>query len=222
MGEKTFEADEGLGVGEEGGGLAKGRFATKIGCARHCGVGRTTELNDVNFGTELAGDLGHAAERPLFGLKRDAGGLHATLQNNLARGEAAGCTFDGGEVEMGSEGDRAGKASEAAHLGDEVTGGPEIAVRIVGWVRGVVGLNHATAESAQGGDDRRERSDEVDFVLSQGDKATAIEVKSGRHKGSLAGLKKFTQSYQGSQPLVVGTGGISVADFLLSAPDQWL
>ena len=68
----------------------------------------------------------------------------------------------------------------------------------------------------------RERSDEVDFVLSQGDKVTAIEVKSGRHKGSLAGLKKFTQSYQGSRPLVVGTGGISIADFLLNAPDQWL
>jgi predicted AAA+ superfamily ATPase len=68
----------------------------------------------------------------------------------------------------------------------------------------------------------RERSDEVDFVLSQGDKVTAIEVKSGRHKGALAGLKKFTQHYQVSKPLVVGTGGISVADFLLSAPDQWL
>lgn len=148
MGEKTFEADEGLGIGEESGGLAKGRFATKIGCARQCGVGRTTELNYVNFGTKLAGDLGHTAERPLFGLKRDAGGLHATLQNNLAGEEATGRKFGVGEVEIGSEGDRAPKASKAAHLGDEMVGGPEIAVRIVGWVSGVIGLNHTTAESA--------------------------------------------------------------------------
>jgi hypothetical protein len=38
----------------------------------------------------------------------------------------------------------------------------------------------------------------------------------------LAGLNKFTHSYKTSKPLVVGTGGIPIADFLLSAPDQWL
>lgn len=39
----------------------------------------------------------------------------------------------------------------------------------------------------------RERNHEVDFVLRCGDKLRGVEVKSGRNKGSLAGLARFTQ-----------------------------
>jgi uncharacterized protein len=68
----------------------------------------------------------------------------------------------------------------------------------------------------------RERADEVDFVLSQGERLTAIEVKSGRDKGQYPGLKHFTSNYKLSKPLVVGTGGIPLTEFLLSKPEQWL
>jgi len=68
----------------------------------------------------------------------------------------------------------------------------------------------------------RERNDEVDFILSQGDRLTAIEVKSGRRKGSLSGLKKFTQNYASSQAMVVGTGGVPLETFLLAPPEQWV
>jgi predicted AAA+ superfamily ATPase len=68
----------------------------------------------------------------------------------------------------------------------------------------------------------RERNHEVDFILSQGDRLTAIEVKSGRRKGSFSGLKKFTQNYSSSQSLVVGTGGVPLEAFLLASPEQWV
>ena len=68
----------------------------------------------------------------------------------------------------------------------------------------------------------RERADEVDFVLSQGERLTAIEVKSGRDKGQYPGLKHFTSNYKLSKPLVVGTGGVPLTEFLLSKPEQWL
>ena len=68
----------------------------------------------------------------------------------------------------------------------------------------------------------RERNHEVDFILSQGDRLTAIEVKSGRRKGSFSGLKKFTQNYSSSQSLVVGKGGVPLEAFLLASPEQWV
>jgi hypothetical protein len=68
----------------------------------------------------------------------------------------------------------------------------------------------------------RERNHEVHFILSQGDRLTAIEVKSGRRKGSFSGLKKFTQNYSSSQSLVVGKGGVPLEAFLLASPEQWV
>ena len=68
----------------------------------------------------------------------------------------------------------------------------------------------------------RERNHEVDFILRQGRHLTAIEVKSGRNKGALTGLHKFKEHYTHATPLVVGTGGVALEDFLLAAPDQWL
>lgn len=68
----------------------------------------------------------------------------------------------------------------------------------------------------------RERNLEVDFVLSQGARMTAVEVKSGADKGALSGLKKFTENFRHAKPLVVGTGGVSIETFLLTPADQWL
>ncbi len=67
----------------------------------------------------------------------------------------------------------------------------------------------------------RERNHEVDFVLSKGARLVAIEVKSGRTTGSLSGLNKFVASFPNAKPLVVGTGGVSIEDFLLQPPAYW-
>lgn len=68
----------------------------------------------------------------------------------------------------------------------------------------------------------RERNHEVDFVLRSGDRLAAIEVKSGRSKGALAGLSSFANAYPAAVPLVVGTGGVALATFLSQPAQNWL
>lgn len=68
----------------------------------------------------------------------------------------------------------------------------------------------------------QERNHEVDFVFCQGDRLTAIEVKSGNHKGALPGLKKFTEQFTSAKALVVGAGGSPLRTFLSSEPAGWL
>lgn len=60
----------------------------------------------------------------------------------------------------------------------------------------------------------RDGSSEVDFVVTQGRKRTAIEVKSGRIK-SLKGLGEFVQRFPGTYALVIGSDEFPVEDFLL-------
>lgn len=60
----------------------------------------------------------------------------------------------------------------------------------------------------------RERDAEVDCVVVQGRKRTAIEVKSGRVK-SVKGLGEFVQRYPGTYALVVGSDAYPLEDFLL-------
>ena len=68
----------------------------------------------------------------------------------------------------------------------------------------------------------RERNQEVDFVLQHGGMARGIEVKSGRNKGALAGLERFAKSFTPRSGLVVGTGGIPLAQFLEHPASDWL
>ena len=68
----------------------------------------------------------------------------------------------------------------------------------------------------------RERNHEVDFVLRYGGKVLAIEVKSGRGKGALPGLKLFSGSFGAGPGLLVGTGGIALEEFLTAAPESWM
>ena len=60
----------------------------------------------------------------------------------------------------------------------------------------------------------RERSREVDFVVRFGRLLTAIEVKSGRSNGSLAGMTAFGEAFHPDRKLLVGGDGIAVEDFL--------
>lgn len=60
----------------------------------------------------------------------------------------------------------------------------------------------------------RDRNREVDFVLKKAKELIAVEVKSGRAKTSLPGMEAFSKNYRAKKLLLVGGGGIGVAEFL--------
>lgn len=57
------------------------------------------------------------------------------------------------------------------------------------------------------------RDEEVDFIIQGNGEAIAIEVKSGR-RGMNTGLSSFANSYHPKIAFIVGTGGVSLEDFL--------
>lgn len=62
----------------------------------------------------------------------------------------------------------------------------------------------------------REGAKEVDFILQQGKTITAIEVKSGRKRESIAGIHKFSKLYPAAKKILVGADGIPLERFLQS------
>lgn len=59
----------------------------------------------------------------------------------------------------------------------------------------------------------RDKSDEVDYVLTYRNRKVAIEVKSGRRTKN-AGIVKFAQLYHPYRTIIVGSGGLSAEEFL--------
>lgn len=68
----------------------------------------------------------------------------------------------------------------------------------------------------------RDGSDEVDFVLTRGRKLTAIEVKSSANPGPVRGLGVFAQRNPSARTILVGTGGVSLAEFMSYPAEHWL
>jgi uncharacterized protein len=68
----------------------------------------------------------------------------------------------------------------------------------------------------------RDRNREADFVVTSGRSVLAIEVTSGRRKGSLPGLAAFIDRYPGATPLLVGAEGVPLDEFLISSPKRWM
>lgn len=68
----------------------------------------------------------------------------------------------------------------------------------------------------------REGSREVDFVIHGNRKLTAIEVKSGSSFGHASGLDIFEENFGECRKLLVGEGGISLAEFLSYPAEHWL
>jgi len=68
----------------------------------------------------------------------------------------------------------------------------------------------------------RRGQDEVDFVLHQGDRIVAIEVKSGRPRGRHRGLEAFRLEFPQSRALIVGSDGIGLDEFLNTPGEEWL
>ena len=67
-------------------------------------------------------------------------------------------------------------------------------------------------------DDRRE----VDFVLRTEGRVLGIEVKSGRPRGGYGGLEAFRARFRKARTLLVGEGGVEIADFLSEPAMHWL
>jgi hypothetical protein len=68
----------------------------------------------------------------------------------------------------------------------------------------------------------RERSREVDYVISRGKTVAALEVKSSRRKAALPGLQAFDQLYRPRRKLLVGGDGLEPEEFLLAPPERWV
>lgn len=68
----------------------------------------------------------------------------------------------------------------------------------------------------------RERNQEVDFVLQRGDARVAIEVKSGARSQALPGMAAFDKSHRPTRRLLVGGGGIPLAEFLQTPVGHWV
>lgn len=68
----------------------------------------------------------------------------------------------------------------------------------------------------------RERSHEVDFVVSRGKTVVAIEVKSGRSPDHPPGLGAFARSFKPTRTLLVGGDGIPLGEFLERSVSHWL
>lgn len=67
----------------------------------------------------------------------------------------------------------------------------------------------------------REGSFEVDFVLEHGRKLVALEVKSGPRREKTVGMDEFKTRFSPRRSLLVGEGGIPIAEFLSTSAMDW-
>jgi predicted AAA+ superfamily ATPase len=67
-----------------------------------------------------------------------------------------------------------------------------------------------------------ERNQEVDFVLNARNSVVAIEVKTGRKRERLPGMAAFCKTFKVKRPLLVGSGGIPVDEFLATPIEHWI
>lgn len=68
----------------------------------------------------------------------------------------------------------------------------------------------------------RESPDEVDFVLTNGRRLLAIEVKSGAKYATPKGLDVFSAKFREAKRLIVGEGGVPLQEFLSRSASEWL
>jgi predicted AAA+ superfamily ATPase len=68
----------------------------------------------------------------------------------------------------------------------------------------------------------RDRGKEVDYVIRSGRSVVALEVKSGAQRAAPSGLAEFAKAFHPDRTLLVGTGGIPLANFLSEPAESWL
>ena len=79
-----------------------------------------------------------------------------------------------------------------------------------------------TAESYEDISYWRESPHEVDFVITDAVRMTAIEVKSAAATGQLRGLEEFCKQHHHCKRLLVGVGGVDLTEFLSYPLAHWL
>ena len=98
------------------------------------------------------------------------------------------------------------------------------------WVESAVGAHLLSMADELGYDvyywrdparNKDDKDKEVDFVVVHDGEVTAIEVKSGRRSMN-SGLPAFVEAFHPKRSFVVGTGGVSLEDFLRSDVSNWL
>lgn len=67
----------------------------------------------------------------------------------------------------------------------------------------------------------REGDLEVDFVLRCGRRLAAFEVKSGARRRRIRGIEAFRQRFGEARTVVVGEGGVPLAEFLSTPAEEW-
>lgn len=67
----------------------------------------------------------------------------------------------------------------------------------------------------------RDGTHEVDFVLERGQRLVAIEVKSGSVPNKLAGMDAFVNNFGDCRRLMIGDGGIPLAELLSYPAEHW-
>ncbi len=68
----------------------------------------------------------------------------------------------------------------------------------------------------------RDGTNEVDFVLERGEHLVTIEVKSGAVHGTFRGMAAFQKNFGDCRHLLIGDGGIALAEFLSYPAEHWL
>ena len=162
------------------------------------------QIQDAGNTTTLARYLDLLSKAGLLtGLGKYAGGMYRrrasspklNVLNTALMSVHSGYTFEEAKADRSFWG-RLVESAVGAHLFN--TGTPE--VRLHYW---------------------RERSLEVDFVLEHGRKLVALEVKSGPRRGKTVGLDEFTTRFSPQRSLLVGEGGIPIAEFLSAHAMDW-
>lgn len=67
----------------------------------------------------------------------------------------------------------------------------------------------------------RDGTNEVDFVLERGTRLVAIEVKSGTVPDKVRGIEAFQKNFGDCRQLLIGDGGIPLAEFLSYPAEHW-
>jgi len=67
----------------------------------------------------------------------------------------------------------------------------------------------------------RDGTDEVDFVVERGQRLVAVEVKSAAVPAQLRGLATFEREFGACRRLLIGDGGIPLAEFLSYPAEHW-
>lgn len=68
----------------------------------------------------------------------------------------------------------------------------------------------------------REHYRQVDFVVKAGRRVLAIEVKSGRRREALEGMRAFQSRFRSASTLLVGGDGIALEAFLSRPVTSWM